>query len=128
MECPPAVRYLASRLNFRLFSKNILIIRYEITKFNLSLHMVSTLITNHNTFILKNVNNMKMTDNRIDCLSHKTSCIGFFLFPLATTKPTLNDFVLAFWCNLIAFVLDYPNCIGYPNFCYHFAITVCYHS
>lgn len=82
MECPPTVRYLASRLNFRLFSKNILIIRYEITKFNLSLHMVSTLITNHNTFILKNVNNMKMTDNRIDCLSHKTSCIGFFLFPL----------------------------------------------
>ena len=56
---------------------------------------------------------------------------GFFepmqSFPLATTKPTLNDFVLAFWCNLIAFVLDYPNCIGYPNFCYHFAITVCYH-
>lgn len=49
------------------------------------------------------------------------------LLPLATTKPTLNDFVLAFWYNLIAFVLDYPNCIGYPNFCYHFAITDCYH-
>lgn len=56
-----------------------------------------------------------------------TGFFGFFvLFPLATTKPTLNDFVLAFWRNLIAFVLDYPNCIGYPNFCYHFAITVCY--
>lgn len=50
------------------------------------------------------------------------------LFPLAKQKQTLTDFVLAFWFNLITFVLDYPNCIGYPNFCYHLAITKCYHQ
>ena len=57
------------------------------------------------------------------CKGFRALVSHLVLFPLATTKPTLNDFVLAFWYKLIAFGLDYPNYIGYPNFCYHFAIT-----
>lgn len=56
------------------------------------------------------------------------ACPDAKLFPLATTKPTLNDFALAQWHKLICFVLDYPIYIVSPNFCYHFAITDCYHT
>ena len=49
-------------------------------------------------------------------------------FPLATAKSALNDFVLAWWHKLICIILDYPIYIGSPNFCYHFAITDCYHT
>ena len=48
------------------------------------------------------------------------------LFPHANAKPTLNDFVYEIWYDQIRIGSDYPHYMGYPDFCYHFAIAGCY--
>ena len=52
---------------------------------------------------------------------------GFFrplkLFPLLSTKPILNDFVLKIWFYLIQNDMYYPHSIRYFDFCYQMAIT-----
>ena len=51
---------------------------------------------------------------------------GHMSLPLANAKATLNDFVYEIWYDLIRIGSDYPHYMGYPDFCYHFAITGCY--
>ena len=50
-----------------------------------------------------------------------------FLIPTRKTNLNLKQICFGGLALFVAFVLDYLNRTGYPDFCYHLSITVCYH-
>ena len=89
-------------------------------RFGSVIKSISTLITQNSRHSGECLLFQAIQDNAAHVESKSVS------FPLANAKPTLNDFVYEIWYDLIRIGSDYPHYMGYPDFCYHFAIAGCY--